>query len=93
MYYHQLREWYALHLHYWGLTAKDAAEARSDAFLKLSMMHGKQPSEVKSETHDVGGKCPIQRRDPVALYQGATYNAAWVIYEDADAIASEDEKS
>lgn len=69
-------------LHVWGATRADADRAKNDALTHpASRLWDVEPDVTSS----IGAPCPIRRRDPDALEQGADFHRAWAVYPAAAA--------
>jgi hypothetical protein len=71
-------------LRVWGETRTDAQTAAHKADTAPSARHW----HVADTAATVGGLCPIRRRDPLALAQGADYGWAWAVYRVYEQAAS-----
>jgi hypothetical protein len=63
-------------LYVWGASARDRQGAELDA--------DKDAGSYRWDVHEVvgwtGGRCPLPRRDRVAVASGASYGRAWAVY-------------
>jgi hypothetical protein len=68
----------------WGATARDRKGAELDA--------DKDAGAHRWDLHEVvgwtGGRCPLARRDGIAVASGASYGRAWAVYTHQGAAAA-----